>query len=288
MKTNRLATMNDWRAKNRGQADDLPGSRRACAVGLVWASMLGLLLIAGGSGRVHGMDAQSSVDAARKALADRGDYPWYDARQDRLKRIDVQPPRESAANRGSTWQATPDPVRADSWLRILLRSLGSVLKWVVWASVAAALVALVVLLARTFVRRESGQFAEETVSEQARTEADLIEKLPFPVRLPQSDLLSEARRCYEQGDYAQAVIYLFSYKLLALDRHGLIRVTRGKTNRQYLAELLLHPPLQQMLEHTMIAFEDVFFGHHPLGREQFESCWSQLDGFHQRIQQAGP
>ena len=30
--------------------------------------------------------------------------------------------------------------------------------------------------------------------------------------------------------------------------------------------------------------EDVFFGHHPLEKDRFESCWSQLDEFHRIVQ----
>jgi hypothetical protein len=29
----------------------------------------------------------------------------------------------------------------------------------------------------------------------------------------------------------------------------------------------------------MVAFEDVFFGNHPLDRNRFESCWTRLDEF---------
>jgi hypothetical protein len=79
------------------------------------------------------------------------------------------------------------------------------------------------------------------------------------------------------------MIYLFSYKLLALDRHNLIRLARGKTNRQYVAELSQQPTLQELLRHSMVAFEDVFFGQHRLDPERFEGCWQSLDRFHQHL-----
>ena len=34
----------------------------------------------------------------------------------------------------------------------------------------------------------------------------------------------------------------------------------------------------------MLAFEDVFFGHYSLSKERFESCWDQLEEFHQIVQ----
>ena len=35
----------------------------------------------------------------------------------------------------------------------------------------------------------------------------------------------------------------------------------------------------------MVAFEDVFFGEHSLSRSRFESCWNQLEEFHEGVEQ---
>ena len=40
-----------------------------------------------------------------------------------------------------------------------------------------------------------------------------------------------------------------------------------------------------ILENAMIAFEDVFFGHHTLERERFEACWRQVGAFQKEMQQ---
>ena len=64
-----------------------------------------------------------------------------------------------------------------------------------------------------------------------------------------------------------------------LDKGQFIRLTKGKTNRQYVRELGSRWPLRRLLEHTMVLFEEVFFGHHSIGRTQFESCWLRLDEF---------
>jgi hypothetical protein len=71
-----------------------------------------------------------------------------------------------------------------------------------------------------------------------------------------------------------------------LDKRQLIRLTRGKTNRQYLGEIWGRADVRAILERTMVAFEDVFFGHHVLERARFESCWTRLAEFHQRIEEA--
>jgi hypothetical protein len=251
----------------------------------VW-SVVGAAILIGPAGASQ-WDADQAVEAGRRALSARSTYPWYDRQEDRLRRIDVQTPRESALNRGSMWQASPaEPQQDLSWLGSLWNTLAAALRWAAWGGLIALLVALTVWMARGLVLREDRDLgAGDETGLAAELEADRIDSLPFSIARPPSDLLAEAQRCYQQGDLARAMVYLFSYQLLALDRHHVIRLARGKTNRQYLAELAHQPPLQDILRHSMVAFEDVFFGHHPLAAERFEGCWQGLDRFHQHLEQ---
>ena len=77
---------------------------------------------------------------------------------------------------------------------------------------------------------------------------------------------------------------LFSYLLVEMDQHQLIRLAKGKTNRQYLREIGRRRSLRGLVERTMIAFEAVFFGHHGLDREGFEACWSQVAEFQRLVE----
>jgi hypothetical protein len=106
-----------------------------------------------------------------------------------------------------------------------------------------------------------------------------IEALPFRIRRGDIDLLAEAKRLYEEGKFGEAIIYLFSYQLVEMDRHQVIRLAKGKTNRQYLRDLKRIAPLRTLLERSMVAFEEVFFGGHTLDRARFESVWQQLGQF---------
>jgi hypothetical protein len=228
-------------------------------------------------------EGEQAVESGRRALADRGSYPWYDAPQDTVRRLDVTPPKPSAAHRNSTWESQPAAASAGDFWRIFWE----VVRWLVWALLLLLLVGLVILLLRTFLNYEARQAAapDLTAGELVRDQADLIENLPFPVPKTQTDFLSEARRLYEAGRYAEAVVYLFSYQLLELDKHQVIRLARGKTNRQYLREAQTRADPGDAFQRTLVAFEDVFFGHHELDRAGFEACWSRLDDFHQRIQE---
>ena len=99
-------------------------------------------------------------------------------------------------------------------------------------------------------------------------------------------LLEEARRQYEAGNYNVAIVYLYSYELLKLDQNQMLRLARGKTNREYLRELSGRPEFYGILAQSLVPFEDVFFGEHELSRERFEACWNQVDRFNRLIEQA--
>jgi len=252
-----------------------------------WALLLFSAIVSIGSfSFAQTNQGDGAIEAGREALDGRTHYPWYDAENDAIRRIDVQTPKEAAAHRNSTWRAKPAKAQNLSWLERLVKLLLQILYWMFWGVMITLFALLIVLLARAYTSGVAiGAPGEEEIAE-SRSEADLIESLPFQVKRPHTDLLGEAQRHYEEGNYGEAIIYLFSYQLVQLDKHHLIRLTRGKTNRQYLREVWLRPGLREMLERTMVAFEDVFFGHHPMDRERFETCWSRLAEFHERLQQA--
>ncbi|HUG66328.1 MAG TPA: DUF4129 domain-containing protein [Pirellulaceae bacterium] len=232
------------------------------------------------------MSDTEAVEAGREALDGKVTFPWYDADSDGLQRLNVEPPAD-VKNRGSKWERTVrakksrTPWSMPGWLWKMLEVLG-------WTLLVMALVTVGYFLVRAFLVAESGHASGEAVTEGALGTGDIdrVESLPFQLKAPQTDLLSEARRHHEAGNYKDAIIYLYSYQLVELDKHQLIRLTKGKTNRQYLREVQRRGDLFRSLQASMLAFEDVFFGNHSLERGRFESCWSGLDAFHQSLAQA--
>jgi len=150
-----------------------------------------------------------------------------------------------------------------------------------WSAILVMLVLMIVLAIRSY--RKSSALRSNDADGKAAEEDDTarIESLPFSVAAANGNLnlLDEARKQYGAGDYAKAVVYLFSFQLVELDKHQHIHLTKGKTNRQYMREVGRRRSLREMVERTMVAFEDVFFGHLPLDRRRFEACWSKLDEF---------
>jgi hypothetical protein len=243
---------------------------------------LAIAFICSYSGVVSSAKAQTpndskAVDAGRKALRNAADFPWYDQDSDSIRRVDVAPPEDLAA-RKSKWQRQPSNWTWPDWLTPILEVIG-------WIILVVVIFGLIYFLAKAVMWGEWRSGVAGSSEDPLHGDIDRIEALPFQLQRPKTDLLAEARRCYEAGQFSEAMVYLYSYQLVELDRHQLIRLSKGKTNRQYLRELRPRRGLSDLLFRSMIAFEDVFFGRHLIDRDRFETCWRGLDEFHQHLAQ---
>jgi len=234
--------------------------------------------------------ANGSVEAGQQALQGGPSYPWYDEEKDELRRVDVQPNPKPPQAREWEWKPEEPDSSTPNVQAPNLSGFGAfwnILWWAVVITMILIFVVLLFLMVRAMLNREES--ASEVIDEidpvGKQDDVDRVEELPFKVRRPKSNLLDEAREQYEAGNYGEAVIYLFSYQLLELDKGQFIRLTRGKTNRQYMRELKGESALQGIVEPTMLAFEDVFFGNHPLTKDRFEVCWNHMDEFHGYVQE---
>jgi hypothetical protein len=206
-------------------------------------------------------DDNEFVASGGEVLRQRLQIPWYDAQSDALRPIAIS----------TRWELDLSWLAEPIYLAVTI-------------VVVALLLVLIWLIVRVLRERQS-QRVERTQADPLLV-ADRVEALPFLRERPQGDLLGQARHHYQQGNYSEAIIYLFSYQLIELDRSTLIRLAKGKTNRQYLREAGRVRPLKSLLERTMITFEDVFFGRRSLDRVGFEACWNQLAEFENLVSQA--
>jgi hypothetical protein len=189
-------------------------------------------------------------------------------------------PRQSLEEREATWSDNRTPTAKTTTAAPRVSYFGRVLQWIGLTTLVILLGLIAYLIATAFLKDELTEDAASVRKiVESRRDADRVEALPFQVRAAASDFLSGARRAYEAGDYSHAIVYLFSHELVQLDKHHVIRLTKGKTNRQYLRETRHRPLLSGVLETTMIAFEDAFFGNKQLSRETFERCWQRLNEF---------
>ena len=241
----------------------------------------------------------TAVQSGQDALNDSGGFPWYDGQNDTLRRVQMP---DSPSGRGTTTGNAGGGAGGDgsgggggggggsgfgSMLGGGSTALGSLFRLLSWIVLTVVFLALAVLLIRAFLGielRDSERPDGEVIGDDQVV--DRAEQLPFDLARARGDLMEEARRCYDAGKYGEGIVYLFNYQLVQLDRNQLIRLMRGKTNRQYLREVRFHESLGGLVAQTMVAFEDVFFGDVPMDRKRFEECWQRIDEFHVLVERA--
>lgn len=254
---------------NPKRRDELPGFSR-------WFALAALLMVSHWTavGAAAALEGEEAVEAGRQALNQFWEYPWYDKQKDEAKPIDVTPP--------------PPPPPPSNWsfnwsgVFTFLQYLG----WTVFVLLIALMIFL--MLRAEWTRLSALAKKDEKPGEVGPAQPDRVEALPFKVATSNKDFYSTAEEYYLAGDYSTAIIYLYSFKLLQLDKAQIIHLTRGKTNRQYLRETRRFSSAGPLLEPTMTAFEEVFFGHRSLGRERFEACWQVAPRFRELLAQSPP
>jgi hypothetical protein len=167
------------------------------------------------------------------------------------------------------WNWNLSWLRFDNWLAAILLAV-----------VAGAVLILLIWIAS---KTEIGKNNQLPALDFARNR-ELIRSLPFQLDVEIGDCRQLAERAYQAGDYRKAMIYLFSHALIYLDQRDLLRLRRGKTNRQYLREVSRFQSVAAYVNKLIVPFEAVFFGNKDLSREQFEMVWSGLNSFEQQVQ----
>jgi hypothetical protein len=233
-------------------------------------SLLLMVHVCAGSLFAAAPEGEEAVESGKEALNQYWEYPWYDAQQDKAAPVDVKPAPPPTQYTNTT---------SFAWIPTALMYLG-------WTILVLLLVAVVYFMLRAELNRIALLVPPpDAAGESGPINPDRVEELPFKLVQTDKDFFSTAEEYYREGDYSTAILYLYSYQLLELDRAQIIHLTRGKTNRQYLRETRRHSAAGPLLEPTMVAFEEVFFGHHPLSRERFETCWSAMPHFKKLLSQ---
>lgn len=229
--------------------------------------------------------AADGVEAARQALKSTR-QPWYDSDVDGLRAFNFQTEKDAQRK---DWRGVDRPDWNWNWNWPDMSWVGELFKFIAWAVLIGLIALLLYALIKSFMDFESPLFGPQSsrqLGQDAVTDEQRIENLPLNLAKKKGDFLQMAKDHYEAGNFSEAIIYLFSYRLLQLDRAGFIRLTKGKTNRQYLTEIRQSDELRKILGNTIVTFEDVFFGKYPLTQERFEGCWNRNEQFQTLISEA--
>jgi hypothetical protein len=231
--------------------------------------------------------ARDAEELGKQALSQK-EYPWYDAETDSVKRIDLgERPGIASGERDSIplQPVAKRAPRANPTNNFNGTGLFEGLSLVAWFAIGGVIMAVLGLLIWGFLRMNHYAL-DDTSPLPRRSMAESIKQLPFDLATDTGDFRQAAKQAYEQNNFRNAIIFLFSHVLVSLDQKNLIRLRKGKTNRQYLIELRSHRPLADYYQRVMVPFEATFFGDHILERQDFENCWTHLDLFQKDVGQS--
>lgn len=231
-------------------------------------------------------NGQEDFDSAFESA----ELPWYDASSGGLKQSNapnrpesvvadrnrIPPFQSTKKGQPKPKQTTPPPAAAAA--TGTASTVGTSLVWIAGTVMAVLIIALLVY---GFLKLESddGAAGGEDSKKRKRRIRDHIKHLPFEIEEQDGDFETFAEKSFRNGDYSNAVIYLFADLLVAMSESGVVRLQRGKTNRQYLNEIWDHGEIRPYYRKIMTAFEDAFFGKHEIEKSRAEECFSERPAF---------
>ncbi len=222
------------------------------------------------------------VEIGAEALKD-GKFPWYASDSNTAQTVESPNTKSAAsANRGlvpaKKVQPAATPTSWAGWLQQLFDGLS----YAAYIMLIILVVVIASLLIWGYIRLRPSEMSKTDRQKLEENEAmsDRIQELPFTVSRQLNDNFEDrAQAAADAGNYSEAVMLLFSFILLSLDRKGLIRLRRGTTNRQYLNEIRHQDRLPEFYKQVMVPFEKSFFGGHRIDQETFEKCWNNVESF---------
>lgn len=212
------------------------------------------------------------------------DSVWYDADAGELLPIKVSDQRTDTMNRNSRW--TPKPPDATKPKTAPTTSTGNAWGSMTWGNffgwfflmiLMGALVGMLVyVFANSSFDFRPPAIQQTVISQRALDEQTKQRIAELPAELRETDVnpRTELERLMQRGDFDRAIIFLYGHQLLLLDRAGCLRLSRWKTNSQYVRETRsIDPSSSELLGRTVDAFERSYFGRHALTRSQFDILW---------------
>ncbi len=211
--------------------------------------------------------------------------------EEQLRRTDVSDRHDSIRQPSSSkslWErlfgAPGERSETWEWLTELFQGFFDVWRFALFVGLAILLIVVLSFIfgrSRFSIRR--GRSNTLSLQEDLESQRARMSDLPFELEHSEIGLRAQADRYRAAGDYSRAIVYLFSYVLVELDRHERIRLERGNTNGYYVRSLRSHAFLYPFMLRLVQTFESVFFGRYALSGEQFDALWNQLDTFHDAL-----
>ncbi|MEM6472487.1 MAG: hypothetical protein AAF802_23195 [Planctomycetota bacterium] len=232
--------------------------------------------------------------------------PWYDAEKQSLVPVELEERLDDSVHRDSRWLPKPEYIRekrtpstntqtnmTPGGLFGSSLTIGHLLAWSLLIAMIVGFAAIIIYTISQAEVRLGEKGAKNDDDDEASKLPDSatlerIKHLPPELRRTDVNLRTECERLMNESQFDQAIILLLGHQLLLLDRHGLLRLGRGKTNGRYVRETRLNDETcATRLRATMDAFEQSYFGRHEISQHSFHELWSQNGMIENAMEQRG-
>ena len=210
---------------------------------------------------------------------------WFDTETGSIQPVTLVPVVDDSLNRNSRWLPKAKKIRkppapaapattggnGSGW------TLTNLLGWLLLGSLLVIGISGLIFLLSKAEFEMAGSPRKSASGEPLLSDeqtAERMKHLPVELRRTGINPRSEAERLMKAGLFDQAIILLFGHQLLLLDRHGQLRLNRGKTNRRYLGECRsANQDCSERLSKTVNAFERSYFGRKEITAPEFQELW---------------
>ena len=182
---------------------------------------------------------------------------------------DIDPLKVILARPEFQWQESQPLVMPD-WLDRIFSWLEQLTNRVANATLSYGRVPLIIaavlvfLLSLFFISRSlSRSLVREAQLEAEGSESDDL--------LTSKGAFKRAENLSMQGDYRNAIRYLYLSSLLVLDEQGVMRYDRSRTNREYLRSVSSRPELANPLRDVIEVFDRVWYGYEAVDENTYKS-----------------
>jgi hypothetical protein len=190
---------------------------------------------------------------------------------------DVQPLHEILTRPEFQW-TQPQTVQVPAWLQKINTAFQSFMRRLAYAiqnTLYAWRVPLIAAAVLIFI--VSLYYISVNLSRSMVQDAQLAAEGGADELLTSKGAMQRAQTLSTQGDYRNAVRYLYLSSLLVLDEQGLLRYDRSRTNREYLRSIASKPELAKPLRSVIDVFDRVWYGFEDVDEQTYQAYVNYVD-----------
>ena len=192
---------------------------------------------------------------------------------------DVEPLAGILARPEFQWQQPARTFKMPAWLERLFNAFADLMDRLAFGVQNVSYYGRVpLIIAAVIVFTVSLYFISRGLSRSLVREAELAAQGGDPdAMLTSKGAMQRAQSLSGQGDYRNAIRYLYLSSLLVLDEQGLLRYDRSRTNREVLRSVSAKPNVAGPLGDVIDVFDRVWYGFENVDERTYQSYIKHVD-----------